>query len=143
MARTMTWKRSLGLAFGVAIFLIATIAGGIFVYRKLSYENVSAQVLSIDDKCLLTRTREGQTTQEFGPMSCDEAAKRRQSGDYPDFKTREVSLLRVSYRSPADGQQYEKELRAAQGTYSATPGSQIDIRAHVRDPQSILSTDGL
>ena len=140
MPQRMSWKKGLGIAFGVTGLLILLIVGGIWLERRMNYVVVSAQVLSAENVCVMTRSRRNQRTVEHGPMPCDEANRRRQSGSYPDFRVRELAILRVSYLSPADNRRHETEMRSGRDTYpSASPGSTIEIRAHTSRPGAVLS----
>ncbi len=139
MAQRMSWKKGLGIAFGVTGLLLLLIFGGVWLDHRLNYAVVSAQVISVENLCVMTRSRRRQSTVEHGPMHCEEANRRRQSGSYPDFSVRELTILRVSYLSPADNRQHETEMRTGRNAYaSVSPGSTIEIRAHKSRPDTAL-----
>jgi uncharacterized protein YneF (UPF0154 family) len=133
------------LLIGGVLLLLGGIAGGIYFYRQMNYKTITAEVESAEDMCLMRHSggRRG-SSRELGPMDCDEADRMRESRDYLDYKIQEISLIRVSYRSPADDRMHEGEIRAFPDTYrDVRRGDEIDIRAHTSEADVILATDAL
>ena len=117
------YRARLVVACGLAA-VVAIGIGGIELKRNLRYVETTGTIVDLNQSC----AQGGQGPMRYG--DCSEAPEQ------ADRRT----LIRLSYRSPADGQQHEAAVRC-DTSIDQTPGwsigDQVDILAHKADPGTI------
>ncbi|MBU3886822.1 hypothetical protein FM996_07480 [Methylosinus sporium] len=77
-----------------------------------------------------------------GSIPCDTAKERELDRlYYPEFAARRYYILRVDYRSPADGNAYSQRIEIAADLLpeDVAPGMTIELFASAREPYSLRS----
>ncbi len=134
----------------IAAVLIAACIAAAFFFRSTEFHTVPAVVVSAEETCHF-RTFEGSNVGrrnsrrhfDSAPLPCEEARQLEAAGQSGKGSLQEITFIRLTYRAPADGQDYSGELRAWRNDYPGVKrGDRIDIRIHKRTGE-LLSAGGL
>lgn len=122
--------------------LVAVGVAGFFGYdqydRAYNYEQVVAEVTTVDEVCHLTK-KEGKTRYVTDAGPCDIVEEiNRTHPEYLDYKLVRTTDVQYRYQSPADGNTYSgshKQRKHEDGTPIAQ-GEGLTVLAHKAEPET-------